>query len=125
MTNKGNSNSRPPKRYKWIAHLPVYFNDDERDAVLAYIADRTWDVPDVIAVLTQMEVGIKVSYDKTNDAYYCTLQPKASRSPYFGYTIGFSHAEVDRLFQIASYVVTELLEHEGVELPGDKVRPDW
>ncbi len=125
MTRKSNTNNRPPKRYKWIAHIPVYFNDDERDAVLSYVKDRTWDVPDVIAVLTQKDVGVKISYDKTNDAYYCTLQPKAVDSAYHGYTVGFSHADIERLFQIASYIVDELLEHEGLELPGDKVRPDW
>ena len=112
-------------RYEWIGHIPVNFTDDERDHILAYVGERSWDFEDVISVLTQEGYGIKFTYDESRDCYYLSLQPKDKDNPYYGYTVGFSHTELLRLAQIASFVCNELIKNSGLTIPDKEKADSW
>lgn len=126
MPNKSTTRSKnyAPK-YKWIGHIAVYFNDDERDAVLDYIGQREWDIEDSICTLSQAGYGVKFTYDESRDSYYLSLQSKDKSCPYYGYTIGTSHMEISRVIQIACYIVTELIPAEALDKPDEKQSPSW
>lgn len=111
---KGRSNG---KHYKWLGHIPVYFNDDELDAVIKYVDERDWDCEDVITRQTQAGIGVKFTYDVGSDCYHCTLQPKGKDCYLRGYTLGFNHVDFMRLMGVASYVCEVLIENGGVEIP--------
>ncbi len=122
QTNR--SKSRAPK-YKWIGHILVYFNDDERSNVLTYVAQRKWDFENVICTLTQKQIGIKFTYNEGADAYHITLQPKDQDNPCYGYTIGTDHVELGRLIQIAAYIAEEMLPNGAIVPPDREASPDW
>lgn len=123
--SKPGTRNKTRKAYKWIGHIEVHFNDDERRAVVEYCDERTFDFEDAIASITQAKIGVKFSYGESDDAYRITLQPKATDAYLRGYTLGFNHLSLDRLLQIALYVVNVLIEHEGIEIPNSTPINDW
>lgn len=120
----GKRKKRPPK-YEWIGHIEIDFNDPDRDEVLKYVDTRTWDFEDVVSVLTQQDVGIKFTYNKSTDSYRVSLQPKQRDCYLLGYTLGYEHMDIVRLYQIATYIVDVMIEHEQIELPERRGVPDW
>lgn len=120
-----NSKKRRPTAYKWIGHIEVYFNDEEREHIIAYWADRNFDFVDALSTLTQTLTGVKITYNTSGDGYRCSLQPKDQDSTYYGHTVGFSHAELPRLLQIAIYVQTVLMENQAIDKPEKESMPDW
>lgn len=125
ITMAGRKRTTRKDEYKWLGHVNLAFTEKQIAECLAYCADRKWDFVDDLCTLTQQDWGVKLTYDNQNDCYRCTLQPKAKECYLRGYTIGFNHVEMPRILQIASYVVNELVEHQGVEIPGKAVAPSW
>lgn len=113
------------KRYSWVGHIQVYFNDDERQEVIKYLDERPADLENTIAIITQTDTSVKVTYDGHNDCYQGTLQPKGKSDPYTGYTIGFSHTDLKRLIPIMGYIRFELMEHNTLDKPDKRNTADW
>ncbi len=125
MSKRSASRRKTSKRYEWIGHIQVHFNDDERVEVLAYIDEREWNFEECICILTQKDYGTKFTYDVSRDCYYLTLQTKEGKNPYYGYTIGMTHTELSRIVQIACFVVDVLIEHEALILPETSTADSW
>jgi len=113
------------EKYKWVGHIMHYFNDEEIVKCVAWIEDRKPVAIEAMSVITQKEIGMKVSYNPNQDGYFISLQPKSKTSFYYGYTIGFSHSDLERLVHIALYVVAELMEHDAIPLPDKSPLPEW
>lgn len=119
------SRTRSKKEYKWLGHIEVSFNDEGIKECLAYVGERNWDFEDVISVITQQNTALKFSYEQGTSSYRITIQPKEYDCYLRGYTLGYSHTDLARLLQIASYIVTEMIEHQAIELPGKESANDW
>ncbi len=111
--------------YKWLGHIPVYFNDKDVAECMKWIGDRDINPTTGLDTLVQKETSVKISYSNMNDSYYISLQPKRRDSMYWGYTLGFNHVDLLRLLQIALYVHEVLVETAAIELPNGEGVPDW
>lgn len=111
--------------YKWIGHVEVYFDDDEKQAVEAHFSGVEPHLEDAIAAITQQETAVKFSYDDGKDAYRVTLQPKRGDHPYRGYTLGYSHVDLLRLSQIARYICDVMMDDGSIERPENTKANDW
>lgn len=125
------TNSKPRRKkgmrenYKWLGHIEVGFNDEERERAIEYCDGRELDFEDVISRITQTKTGIKFSYSESNDTYRATVQPKDKGNTYYGYTIGFAHLDLARLLSIVQYIIVELMENAAIPIPEDREANDW
>ncbi len=125
MSKRSENYRKNGKKYEWIGHIQVHFNDVEREEVLSYVGQREWDFEECICVLTQKGYGTKFTYDQSRDCYYLTLQTKEKGNHYYGYTLGMTHTELTRIVQIACYVVDVLVEHESLSYPEKDRADNW
>lgn len=123
MARKRGTNER--QRYKWIGHIQHYFNDPEKIECMAWIEARKPNALEAIDTISQKRIGIKFVYSENQDGYHISLQPKDAHSIYYGYTIGISHANLERGIHVALYLVSELMEQEAIPLPDKQALPDW
>lgn len=123
MTKQRGQGKTPP--YKWLGHIQIDFTDAEKKEVLDYVESRQWDLENSICVITQGGTSVKFTYDTSKDAYLMTLQPKERGTALFGYTIGYLHQDLQRLSQIAVYIVTVMIENGAIEIPDKSKAPSW
>lgn len=125
MRRPSSKSASRKKPYKWIGHIEVFFNDDEREHVINYCKEREFDFEDSVSRVAQTRTAIKFSYEVGSDCYRATLQPKDEKSAYYGYTLGFSHVDLSRLLQITTFIVYELMENGGISIPEDRKVNEW
>lgn len=113
--------SKPSKRttnaYKWLAHIQVYFNDEEIIEAQKWLDGKEEDLALSIDCVTSKDTSVKVTLDQHRSAYQITLQPKAKSSPYRGYTLGFTHVDLGRGMAIVEYIHEVLMDAGSIDIP--------
>ena len=102
----------------------VYFNKEERLFYERWIEERKYSMSDVLTTLTENDIKVSISYDKSQSCALVSITFKNPESTCAKVIHMFRHSDVEKAVFIAAYYVTEILNF-GDSLAEEYGELDW